>query len=76
MKDMLEPLKTAMPDGLAITDYEYYMYFFNGWPKECFRQKMTDFGLGKHIETTRIEWTMRRWNLVVSENEEQPSNKI
>ncbi len=75
-KDMLEPLKTAMPDGLAITDYEYYMYFFNGWPKECFRQKMTDFGLGKHIETTRIEWTMRRWNLVVSENEEQPSNKI
>ena len=79
-KEMLDSITAAMPDGsnnINIINNEYYGYFFNGWPKECYNQKTSGLGgLGERIETTHIEWIMRRWYLVIPEDEEQPSHKI
>lgn len=78
-KEMLDSITAAMPNGaknINIINNEYYGYFFNGWPKECFNQKSTSYGLGERIETTHIEWIMRRWNLVIPEDEDQPSHEI
>ena len=78
-KEMLDSITAAMPDGnknIKIINEEYYSYFFNGWPKECYNQKTSGYGLGERIETTHIEWTMCRWSLVIPQDEDQPSHNI
>ena len=78
-KDMLDSITAAMPNGAKnfnIINNEYYEYFFNGWPKECFNQKISGYGFGERIETSHIVWIMRHWNLVIPEDEDQPSHEI
>ena len=77
--DMLDSITAAMPNetkNINIINNEYYGYFFNGWPKECFNQKITGYGLGERIETSHIVWIMRHWNLEIPEDEDQPSHNI
>ncbi len=78
-KDMIDSITAAMPNGaknINIINNEYYGYFFNGWPKECFNQKVAGYGLGERIETTHIEWIMRNWDFVKPIDEDKSSHNI
>ena len=60
-------MKEALNDnkeGLTVSNYEQYCYFYNGWPK--LMQKVTGLnfgGLVKRVEYDTIEWTSRRWGV-------------
>ena len=57
VRDMVaDSLTTALPDGVKVYVSEYYGYFYNGWPKECFYQKKIDLGARQSIESRVIEW--------------------
>lgn len=78
-KDMIDSITAAMPNGaknINIINNEYYGYFFNGWPKECFNHKVAGYGLGESIETTHIEWIMRNWDFVKPIDEDKSSHNI
>ena len=70
MRDaLIDSLKAAMPQGVEMKVNEYYEFFFNGWPKEYYYEKIIDTGLGKDVETRHSEWISRHWNIYYSDDE-------
>ncbi len=66
---IVDSLKTAKPNGAEIIVKEYYGYFLNGWPKECYFEKAFDLGFGQNIETRYIEWISRNWHIYIRDDE-------
>lgn len=60
---VLDSLKTAMPQGIEIKENTYFGFFVNGWPKEYYYEKIIDLVTSKNCESTSIEWTSRNWNI-------------
>ena len=71
---IVDSIKTAMPQGIEMTVGEYYGYFVNGWPKECYYSRSIDLGIRKDVETRSIEWIYRNWHLYIR-NDESTDNK-
>ena len=46
-----------------IIDAERYNYFYNGWPCEMLRSKVTNVMGKETIEIKNIAWTTRRWGV-------------
>ncbi len=53
---IVDSLKIAKPNGAEVIVKEYYGFFLNGWPKECYYEKAVDLGIRQNIETRYIEW--------------------
>lgn len=69
--ELIDSMKTVMKDqDVSVTQNEYYGFFYNGWPKLCYTEKIVNFGLAKNIELNLIEWTSRHWNIYETSNEE------
>ena len=66
---IVDSLKIAKPNGAEVIVKEYYGFFFNGWPKECYYEKAVDLGFVQNIETRYIEWISRHWNIYVRDEE-------
>ena len=77
VRDMIvDSIKTAMPQGIEMKVGEYYGYFVNGWPKECYYSRSIDLGISKDVETRSIEWTSRHWNIYIREDESTDNKEI
>lgn len=62
--DLVDSMKTVLKDqDVSVTQNEYYSFFFNGWPKLCYTEKIVDVGLVKNMELNLIEWSSRHWNI-------------
>ena len=62
--EMIDSMKTVIKDqNITITQNEYSGYFYNGWPKSCYTEKITDVGIVKVMELDLIEWIYRYWNI-------------
>lgn len=68
--ELMDSLKTAMPNGAELKVTEYCGFFLNGWPKEYYYQKAFDLGISNSIETRSIEWTSRHWNIYFRDDED------
>ena len=66
---IVDSLKIAKPNGAEVIVKEYYGFFLNGWPKECYYEKAVDLGIRQNIETRYIEWISRNWNIYVRDEE-------
>jgi hypothetical protein len=66
---IVDSLKIAKPNGAEVIVKEYYGFFLNGWPKECYYEKAVDLGIRQNIETRHIEWISRNWNIYVRDEE-------
>ena len=66
---IVDSLKIAKPNGAEVIVKEYYGFFLNGWPKECYYEKAVDLGFVQNIETRYIEWISRHWNIYVRDEE-------
>ena len=66
---IVDSLKIAKPNGAEVIVKEYYGFFLNGWPKECYYEKAVDLGISQNIETRHIEWISRHWNIYVRDEE-------
>jgi len=73
---IVDSLKTAKPNGAEIIVKEYYGYFLNGWPKECYFEKAFDLGFGQNIETRYIEWISRNWHIYIRDDEPTENKDI
>jgi hypothetical protein len=73
---VLDSLKTAMPQGVEIKENAYFGYFFNGWPKEHYYEKIIDLGAGKNVESTSMEWISRHWNIYIRDDESTQNKDI
>lgn len=73
---VLDSLKTAMPQGVEIKENAYFGYFLNGWPKEYYFKKIIDMGVGKSGESTSIEWISRHWNIYIRKDEPNENTDI
>ena len=73
---VLDSLKTAMPQGVEIKENAYFGYFFNGWPKEHYYEKIIDLGAGKNVESTSMEWISRHWNIYIRDDESTQNKEI
>lgn len=72
---MKDTLKTVLNDTTVITNFEYFGYFFNGWPKQIYTEKTVDMsGIAKVINIKDIYWTRRRF-LVWEEDESEKMPK-
>jgi len=74
-EQVLDSLKTVMPQGVEVKENAYFGYFVNGWPKEYYYEKIIDLGAGKNCESTSIEWISRHWNIYIREEEEPTDTK-
>ena len=69
--DLVDSVKTVLKDkDVSVTQNEYYGFFFNGWPKLCYTEKIVDVGLVKNMELNLIEWSSRHWNIYEAADEE------
>ena len=73
---VLDSLKTAMPQGIEIKESAYFGYFLNGWPKEHYYEKTIDMVAAKSVESTYIEWISRNWNIFVSDDKSTENKDI
>jgi hypothetical protein len=73
---VLDSLKTAMPQGVEIKENAYFGYFLNGWPKEHYYEKIIDLGAGKNVESTSMEWISRHWNIYIRDDESTQNKEI
>ena len=71
---VVDSLKIAKPNGAEMVSTEYYVFFFNGWPKEYYSEEKVDLGIQQRIETQHIEWITRHWNIYIRD-EESTENK-
>lgn len=58
-------------EGLKVTRYQLFEYFFNGWPK--LMRDIVETRIGDtacHIKYDIIEWTSHHWNMFASPEEE------
>lgn len=77
VRDMIvDTIKAAMPQGIEMKVNEYYGYFLNGWPKECYYSRAIDMGISKNVETRSIEWISRHWNIYVRDDESTENKDI
>jgi hypothetical protein len=68
---LVDSMKTVLKNkDVSVTQNEYYGYFYNGWPKLCYMEKIVDVGLVKNLELNLIEWTSRHWNIYEVTKEE------
>ena len=42
--DVIDDIQEQMGDKIEVTLAEQYSHFYNGWPKECIKTKITDAG--------------------------------
>ena len=73
---IVDSIKTAMPQGIEMTVGEYYGYFVNGWPKECYYSRSIDLGIRKDVETRSIEWISRNWHFYIRDDESTDNKEI
>ena len=73
---VLDSLKTAMPQGVEVKENAYFGYFINGWPKEYYYEKIVDIGAGKSVESTSMEWISRNWDIYVRDDESAQKKDI
>ena len=73
---IVDSLKIAKPNGAEVIVKEYYGFFLNGWPKECYYEKAVDLGFGQNIETRYIEWISRNWHVYVLDDESTDNKEI
>ena len=73
---IVDSLKIAKPNGVEMIVKEYYGFFLNGWPKECYYEKAIDLGINQNIETRYIEWISRHWNIYVHDEENESTTHI
>lgn len=73
---VLDSLKTAMPQGIEIKESAYFGYFLNGWPKEHYYEKTIDMVAAKSVESTYIEWISRNWNIYISDDKSTENKDI
>lgn len=60
--DISDEIQEQMGDkDFEVTLAERYSHFYNGWPKECIKTKITDAGEKQKIETSVITWNSRSW---------------
>jgi hypothetical protein len=68
-------IKDALKDKkLTVTEDEYYDFFYNGWPKLCYKGKNMGVDSDKNVEMKLIEWTSRHWNIYEAEEEDDSHN--
>ncbi len=74
----LDSLKTTMPQGqgVEIKENSYIGYFFNGWPKEYYYEKIMDLGDDKRGESTSIEWIRRHCTVYIPDDESTDNKDI
>ena len=69
--ELVDSMKTVLKNkDVSVTQNEYYGFFYNGWPKLCYMEKIVDVGLVKNLELNLIEWTSRHWNIYEATKEE------
>ncbi len=73
---IVDSLKIAKPNGAELIVKEYYGFFLNGWPKECYYEEAVDLGFVQRIETRSIEWISRHWNIYVPDDESTENKGI
>jgi len=73
---IVDSLKIAKPNGAEMIVKEYYGFFLNGWPKECYYEKKIDLGIKQNIETRYIEWISRHWNIYIRDDEPTQNKDI
>ena len=73
---IVDSLKIAKPNGAEVIVKEYYGFFLNGWPKECYYEEAVDLGFVQKIETRSIEWISRHWNIYISDDEATENKSI
>ncbi len=73
---IVDSLKIAKPNGAEVIVNEYYGFFLNGWPKECYYEKKIDLGISQNIETNYIEWIHRHWNIYIPDEESTENKNI
>lgn len=71
---IVDSMKIAKPNGAEHIEKEYFSFFLNGWPKECYFEDKVDLGIVQNIETRYIEWITRHWNIYIRD-EESTENK-
>lgn len=74
---MRDTLSTVTNDSTIINNFEYYGYFFNGWPKHIYTEKTTDVsGIARIININDIRWTYRSFRVPDEEEEEKTKNGV
>ncbi len=73
---IVDSLKTVKPNGAEVIVKEYYGYFLNGWPKECYHEEAVDLGFVQKIETRHIEWISRNWDIYIVDEENESTTHI
>lgn len=73
--EILDSLKSGIADKeITFTQNEYFGYFFNGWPKLCYKEKVIDGTAFKRVEQNVIEWTSRYWNIYNNDEAIKPED--
>ncbi len=58
---VMEELRKEMKDDMTAKVDEVYMYFFNGWPKDCYKVEDIRFAGSEKRSIKEVEWLSRKW---------------